>query len=371
MQCHCYVCDKPAPCLMWGQGNLTSDHCHASDKEDNWRKLRKSYNLKKTKMILPPTVDAVPLLSSGRSTVRVTISNQEGADTVTNIPSNICQNAASQLRSSSLTDPASSRGPFSSAALSCHLTDQRRAILASPMSSIDSAGMSNRTGRKEVISTLSISGHGGVHHFRPCSSTEHLNTDFQIAITGHSAGMHASSRRSCFSTRNQNPAPKTGPASMYSLCSCMPGQLTRIHQSASIQTNSMSSTVQSGIYNPVGRRKIASASLNINRGAAFQSGCYSSTNSLNGTFETGPPSTFDLHGYLPSHNANIGQSGSMYGISTSSPGQTGRRNLMCLEPVTSVLSDTGHVSGHQFMPCSSENNLNPSFQLGMVPAFGL
>ncbi|KAH7422813.1 hypothetical protein KP509_12G026900 [Ceratopteris richardii] len=38
--CHCYVCDVLAPCLHWGLGMLSSDHCHAFDKDDKWRKLR-------------------------------------------------------------------------------------------------------------------------------------------------------------------------------------------------------------------------------------------------------------------------------------------------------------------------------------------
>jgi hypothetical protein len=68
MQCHCYVCDKPAPCFLWGQGNSMIDHCHASDKEDKWRKLRHSYK----QMISPSIVDDVlPRLSSRRSTVLV------------------------------------------------------------------------------------------------------------------------------------------------------------------------------------------------------------------------------------------------------------------------------------------------------------
>lgn len=370
--CHCYVCDKPAPCLTWGQGKSMTDHCHASDKEEKWKKLRHSYKLNKTQMISPPIVDdVIPVLSSGRSTFLVGGCNQEGAEAVTYIPSNICQNAASQSRPTSLTDPVFSEWPFYSAALSSHLTGQSRGILASSMSSIDRAGRNNSIGRKAVTSTFPISSHGGVHQFRSCSSIEHLNTGFHNAITGHSTSIHASSRRSGFSTSNHNLAPETGPASMYSSCSCMPGHSGRISQSGSIQTNSMTPTVQPGGYNPVGRRVIASASLNINLGAAVQSGHQTSTNDLNPIFETSPLSTFGLHGYLPSHNANIGKSGSMHGISMCSPDQTGRSNQVHIEPITSVQSNIGHVSGHQSMPCSSKNNVNPAFQPGMVSTFGL
>jgi len=39
-QCHCYVCDSPAPCLKWGDGLSTTDHCHATDKSEIWKTLR-------------------------------------------------------------------------------------------------------------------------------------------------------------------------------------------------------------------------------------------------------------------------------------------------------------------------------------------
>ncbi|CAJ1968258.1 unnamed protein product [Sphenostylis stenocarpa] len=44
-QCHCYVCDSPAPCLKWGTGGLSLDHCHASDKTELWKTQRKNFKL--------------------------------------------------------------------------------------------------------------------------------------------------------------------------------------------------------------------------------------------------------------------------------------------------------------------------------------
>ncbi|PIA42155.1 hypothetical protein AQUCO_02100189v1 [Aquilegia coerulea] len=38
--CHCYVCDTQAPCVYWGNGMSSSDHCHSTDKEEKWRKQR-------------------------------------------------------------------------------------------------------------------------------------------------------------------------------------------------------------------------------------------------------------------------------------------------------------------------------------------
>ncbi|XP_042017065.1 uncharacterized protein LOC121765084 isoform X2 [Salvia splendens] len=39
--CHCYVCDSLAPCLHWGTGTSSTEHCHASDKDEYWRAERK------------------------------------------------------------------------------------------------------------------------------------------------------------------------------------------------------------------------------------------------------------------------------------------------------------------------------------------
>jgi len=47
-QCHCYVCDSSAPCLKWGDGLSTTDHCHATDKSKTWKKLRQDFKLVKT-----------------------------------------------------------------------------------------------------------------------------------------------------------------------------------------------------------------------------------------------------------------------------------------------------------------------------------
>ncbi|TVU30427.1 hypothetical protein EJB05_22051 [Eragrostis curvula] len=41
--CHCFVCDAPAPCKLWGDGRSVADHCHATDKEGQWKELRQAY----------------------------------------------------------------------------------------------------------------------------------------------------------------------------------------------------------------------------------------------------------------------------------------------------------------------------------------
>ncbi|XP_039005762.1 uncharacterized protein LOC120133186 [Hibiscus syriacus] len=40
--CHCFVCDLKAPCSYWGSGTRTTDHCHATDKEERWKNMRKT-----------------------------------------------------------------------------------------------------------------------------------------------------------------------------------------------------------------------------------------------------------------------------------------------------------------------------------------
>ncbi|XP_058094883.1 uncharacterized protein LOC131240593 [Magnolia sinica] len=34
--CHCFVCDLLAPCLHWGTGISSTDHCHSTNKEEVW-----------------------------------------------------------------------------------------------------------------------------------------------------------------------------------------------------------------------------------------------------------------------------------------------------------------------------------------------
>ncbi|XWS76170.1 hypothetical protein CRYUN_Cryun01aG0153500 [Craigia yunnanensis] len=40
--CHCFVCDMRAPCCYWGSGISNTDHCHATNKEEMWKTLRKN-----------------------------------------------------------------------------------------------------------------------------------------------------------------------------------------------------------------------------------------------------------------------------------------------------------------------------------------
>jgi hypothetical protein len=47
MQCHCFVCDTPAPCKYWGNGASFTEHCHATDKEGQWKELRQAFKCKR------------------------------------------------------------------------------------------------------------------------------------------------------------------------------------------------------------------------------------------------------------------------------------------------------------------------------------
>ncbi|KAI3782930.1 hypothetical protein L2E82_12989 [Cichorium intybus] len=82
-QCYCYVCDSLAPCLYWGNGSVTIDHCHATEKIEFWKLERQ--NLKnKNKVIsvqpwlppmntVPPTPPPPPLLVQTPSTAHITV----------------------------------------------------------------------------------------------------------------------------------------------------------------------------------------------------------------------------------------------------------------------------------------------------------
>ncbi|XP_058207599.1 uncharacterized protein LOC131320770 [Rhododendron vialii] len=51
-QCHCYVCDSLAPCVHWGNGTSSIDHCHANDKDEFWISQRQ-YSKQGDKAPLP------------------------------------------------------------------------------------------------------------------------------------------------------------------------------------------------------------------------------------------------------------------------------------------------------------------------------
>ncbi|PKA65126.1 hypothetical protein AXF42_Ash013247 [Apostasia shenzhenica] len=56
-QCHCYVCDSPAPCNFWGNGLSNADHCHSSDKDPFWKAARNQFK----KIITELTENLSPL----------------------------------------------------------------------------------------------------------------------------------------------------------------------------------------------------------------------------------------------------------------------------------------------------------------------
>ncbi|XWS36508.1 hypothetical protein CRYUN_Cryun20dG0090800 [Craigia yunnanensis] len=81
--CHCFVCDMRAPCQCWGSGIFNTDHCHATDKEEMWKTLRKDFRLRRNVYIpvakAPVTYSvAVPQLNQAprRDIIRLTTQNQ-------------------------------------------------------------------------------------------------------------------------------------------------------------------------------------------------------------------------------------------------------------------------------------------------------
>ncbi|KAE8701956.1 RPM1 interacting protein 13, putative isoform 2 [Hibiscus syriacus] len=75
--CHCFVCDMQAPCCYWGSGISSSDHCHATDKEEIWKTLRKNFRLGRNVSAPPVTSDstAVPQQAPRRDIIRLTTQN--------------------------------------------------------------------------------------------------------------------------------------------------------------------------------------------------------------------------------------------------------------------------------------------------------
>ncbi|KAJ7977155.1 RPM1 interacting protein 13 [Quillaja saponaria] len=70
-QCHCFVCDSLAPCIKWGTGISSTDHCHATDKSEIWKTQRRNLKMGKpstlaaskssvtSPFMTPPLVDQV------------------------------------------------------------------------------------------------------------------------------------------------------------------------------------------------------------------------------------------------------------------------------------------------------------------------
>lgn len=83
--CHCFVCDTRAPCRYWGLGISLTDHCHATNKEDIWKTLRKNFRLGKNgpipvaKPLVASHSTAVPQTNQAprRDIIRLTTQNQQ------------------------------------------------------------------------------------------------------------------------------------------------------------------------------------------------------------------------------------------------------------------------------------------------------
>ncbi|WOL00175.1 hypothetical protein Cni_G08888 [Canna indica] len=73
--CHCYVCDSPAPCSYWGNGNVYTDHCHSNDKQQRWIQLRLSFKEKNKVATQPPQLSADSSFPTFRDSVPVYHSN--------------------------------------------------------------------------------------------------------------------------------------------------------------------------------------------------------------------------------------------------------------------------------------------------------
>ncbi|KAB2057047.1 hypothetical protein ES319_A11G144300v1 [Gossypium barbadense] len=65
--CHCFVCDTRAPCCYWGSGISTADHCHATDKEEKWKTLRKTFRHGRN---FPISLAKAPVTSYSTATAR-------------------------------------------------------------------------------------------------------------------------------------------------------------------------------------------------------------------------------------------------------------------------------------------------------------
>ncbi|XP_039030910.1 uncharacterized protein LOC120165471 [Hibiscus syriacus] len=83
--CHCFVCDMQAPCCYWGSGISSTDHCHATDKEEIWKTLRKNIRLGRNVSAPPVTSRStvVPQQAPRRDIIRLTTQNHVSRPTPT------------------------------------------------------------------------------------------------------------------------------------------------------------------------------------------------------------------------------------------------------------------------------------------------
>lgn len=112
-QCHCYVCDSLAPCLNWGTGILSSDHCHANDKTE-WKIQRHNLKLGLSSPLAGSTISATSLSATSLSAV---VHSQRNANLPRHIvhlpPNSLIQNQAS-TRSTALHTRTSLNSSFNS-----------------------------------------------------------------------------------------------------------------------------------------------------------------------------------------------------------------------------------------------------------------
>ncbi|KAK8614901.1 hypothetical protein V6N13_068689 [Hibiscus sabdariffa] len=83
--CHCFVCDIQAPCRYWGSGISNTHHCHATDKEEFWKTMRKNYRLGRNVSAPPVTSHSavVPQQAPRRDIIRLTTQNHVSRPTPT------------------------------------------------------------------------------------------------------------------------------------------------------------------------------------------------------------------------------------------------------------------------------------------------
>ncbi|KAL0435534.1 UNVERIFIED_CONTAM: hypothetical protein Sradi_0261300 [Sesamum radiatum] len=72
-QCHCYVCDSPAPCSHWGTGFSSVDHCHATDEDDFWRAERKRMRKGGRPLPIFPSIRGASPLEAPTQTIQVPV----------------------------------------------------------------------------------------------------------------------------------------------------------------------------------------------------------------------------------------------------------------------------------------------------------
>ncbi|XP_050363176.1 RPM1 interacting protein 13 [Argentina anserina] len=186
--CHCYVCDSLAPCVHWGTGASHIGHCHATEKVDMWKVLRRNFKMGRSA--------SMPAIKVSLSVSQ--ISQVPPLDIIRLAPNSIPQ---TQVYRSSTNHTASSARPVVPAATSIPLNQVPRSTLirACPSTNLINSTVSSLARRHQQ---RFVPSNNGVQpaSVQPSSASQQLLNNAQRSSRAHTIGgsLHSTSSPTMF-----------------------------------------------------------------------------------------------------------------------------------------------------------------------------